>query len=1019
MVMLIFKNSLRKIRKSLGRFLSLILIVILGTSFFAGVRETASDMIKTLDHYYDETSLYDFKIISTMGLTEDDLASVKDIDSVEKVEGAYSFDTLVDGNVIKVLSLTDEMNKVTLVDGSMPTNNNECLVEDGFAKIGDEITLGENSADYVKNDTYKVVGTINSSSYIYDNKGIATVGDGKLDSFIYILKDNFDIDYYTELYILAKDSQDATSYLDDYKEIVEGLDSQLQELRPLRETARYEEILQEAMSEIISQQEELEKVKATSEQEFQEAKNELDQRANELADARIEYQNAVNQIEAKRREMDSTFSNGFAEIASAREQINTTLSSLNLTIEELDGRLGEITATITALETQLESLDESSVEYQTIKAQVESLTNTKNEIETLINTNNQINNEEQTLIDSQNTWNNQYNSIWAELNSNYQSIKEGEEAINAGYQEYDTNYNQYLEEIANYEAEIAKAKDEVNSLEKPVWYLLTREDITGYTAFYESATKVDSIAQVFPIFFILIAFLMSLNTMSRMVEEQRSEIGAFISLGIRKSTIAFSYLLYVLLACVVGLIVGLVLGYTIIPHVLYTVYAAAFTIPDLITYANPFACILIIVITLILMSVVTLVSLSKYFRLVPATVLRPEAPKVGKKIFLERISILWNRLSFSWKVTLRNLFRYKKRIIMTVIGIAGCTALLLTGFGIRDSLNQIMEKQFDEIQLYDAMFLLNEEIAPDQANEYDNLLTGEVKEFIKSNVSSYTFKADNKNLDFTLISFMEDEKDINDYVVLKDLEGNPLSLSDNGAIITEKMAENLNAKVGSNIEVRNSDNELFIIHVVGICENYINNYLYMNETYYEEVFGNTNYNAYLANLNSNKDQEELANHLLENGNFTTIQFTADSMDMFYDIIGGMNNIVYLIIAFSTFLAITVLYNLTIININERTREIATLKVLGFRDKEVSTYVYRETIILTIIGIIVGIFLGFALNSFVLMIAETDEILFTKEIALLSYILTFVIIILFSVIVQIITYFILRKIDMIDSLKSVE
>lgn len=353
---------------------------------------------------------------------------------------------------------------------------------------------------------------------------------------------------------------------------------------------------------------------------------------------------------------------------------------------------------------------------------------------------------------------------------------------------------------------------------------------------------------------------------------------------------------------------------------------------------------------------------------------------------------------------------------MTVLGISGCTALLLTGFGIKDSLSDLLDIQFNDITHYDATLVLNDDVNLDDVNKSltDNNLTN----YINTNISSFTFKADNKNLDFTLIAFMNDEK-INDYVTLKSVDGKDLNLSDDGVIITEKMASLLDAEVGKNISIRNSDNELFVVKVSGICQNYISNYLYMNSTYYEEIFGDNNYNSFLVNLDDSTDTEKLSNNLLDTDYFGAIQYTEDNMDMFNDIIAGMNNIVYLIIAFSSFLAITVLYNLTIININERKREIATLKVLGFRDREVSSYVYRETIILTIVGIIVGIFLGFSLNTFVLMIAETDEILFIKIIKPLSYVIAFIIIIIFSIIVQVITYFILKRIDMIDSLKSVE
>ena len=1011
--MLIFKNSFRKIWKSKGRFLSLILIVILGTSFFAGIRETASDMIKTLDNYYDETNLYDFKIVSTMGLTNDDIKSLEEIDGISKVEGSYSFDTLIDGEVVKVSAISN-ISKVTLVSGRMPENNNECLGEDGVYEIDDSITIDDDT--YLNNNTCKIVGTIKSSSYIYENKGISTIGDGKLDSLIYTPKDNFKLDYYTEIYIEAEGAKEELSYSDEYNAIISDVNDKLQELRPLRETARYEEILKEAMDKVTDAENELNRVKQENETKFNDALTELNSNRIELDSALESYNSNLARLNKTKESTETELNNGFVTLDNAKSEFNNALSNASLTVESLQPTLDTINSNIKTVEEELANLDESDSLYETLNATLAELNNNKTNIETLISTNNTLIEQEETLNDSLDTWNREYSKSLSRLNSAKEEIDNGYVELNKGYEEYNTNYNLYLLEIANYETEINDAKAEIQNIEKPVWYLLTREDLTGYTSFYESATKVDSIAAVFPIFFILIAFLMAFNTMNRMIEEERSEIGALVSIGIRKSTICFSYLLYVFIACVLGLVIGLSIGYTLIPRILYTVYAASFTIPSLSTYANPYACLIIVLTTIILMSLVVFITLIKDFRLAPATILRPEAPKSGKKILLERIKPFWNHLSFSWKITLRNLFRYKKRIFMTVLGIAGCTALLLTGFGIKDSLSDLLDIQYGEITHYDTTLVLNDDVNKDDV--INSLTDNNLTDYIETNISSFTFKADAKNLDFTLIAFMSDNN-INDFVTLKSLDGDDLNLSDNGVIITEKMAQALDVKVGENISIRNSDNELYIVRVSGICENYIGNYLYMNSNYYEEIFNDDNFNSFLVNLSDNVDREELSNSLLETGYFGAIQYTTDNMEMFNDIIAGMNNIVYLIIAFSSFLAITVLYNLTIININERKREIATLKVLGFRDREVSSYVYRETIILTIVGIIFGIFLGFSLNTFILMIAETDEILFIKTIKPLSYILSFIIIVIFSIIVQVITYFILKRIDMIDSLKSVE
>ena len=416
------------------------------------------------------------------------------------------------------------------------------------------------------------------------------------------------------------------------------------------------------------------------------------------------------------------------------------------------------------------------------------------------------------------------------------------------------------------------------------------------------------------------------------------------------------------------------------------------------------------------MSFVTYITLYRDFKIMPANLLRPEAPKMGKRVFLEKIGFLWKRLSFTWKVTIRNLFRYKKRIIMTLIGITGCTALLLTGFGIQDSISSVMDIQFGNIQVYDAVVMLDETVTEESSEVNTILDENGITEKSYVNMENYTFEVNNKNLDIYVMAF-QNASSVDSFVHLKDEGGNSIGLSDNGAVITQKTAELLHVNVGDTISIRNSENTLFVLKVNGITENYVNHYIYMNMNYYNQIMGETEYNSLILNMDG--DVEEVGNKLMESGHFSGIQYSSDTMEMFLDVINSLNNIVFLVIGFSTFLAITVLYNLTTINISERTREIATLKVLGFHDKEVSSYVYRETMLLTIVGIIIGFGLGVLLNYFVMTVAETEEILFLKTVLPISYLYTFLIMIVFTVLVQIVTHFILKTINMIDSLKSVE
>ena len=1003
--MLILKNTLRKIKHSFGRFITLILIIAIGSAFFAGVRETSSDMIKTMDEYYDATNLMDFRIISTMGLTNDDLEALKNLENTQIIEENYTYETVIDGDATKIYGLTENINNVTLVSGSLPTSDNECLVLAGSYNIGDTITIEDsNYQDYLKNNTFKVVGTVNSSMYIYNNLGMSTVSDGKLDNVIYINKDNFNMDYYTEIYLIAKNSQEETSYRDEYDEVIANLNTELEKLAPIQETKRYEQIKTEAMEEIYDAREEINNLKAENEAKFNDALAELNSAQNQINAGYNEINKGFAELETQKNSVLNELNNEEATLDNSLATINSNLANLGITTNSIAESITELNNQITSITNLLASLDDTNPEYVTYQAM---LTNLK----TLVSSLNSIQNGYTKINNARTQFDSTYNDTINTLNANKNNLDKEQETLNEGFKEYNANYAEFQDEIAKGMQEIADAEAEIANLEKPEWYLFNREDNSGYTTFLESATKIDSIAAVFPLFFIAVAFLMCLNTMTRMIEEERTEIGIFTSLGISNFQIIFSYIFYVLIATIIGLLIGLSIGYTVVPHVLYNVYTQAYVIPGLKTYVNIPICISIIEVCVITMSLVTFIAVTAKFKNSPANLLRPASPKSGRKVLLEKINFLWKRISFSWKVTIRNLFRYKKRIIMTLIGISGCTALLLTGFGIKDSISEIVEIQYGEIETYDALAVLDNPVTEKSSEINEFLSQNSISNPLYAYMETLTFAANNKNIDVYSLAFATNS--IDKYFNLKDLDGNDLELNDEGAIITEKIAKILNVNIGDTITLRDNNNEIYVIKISGISKNYINNYVYMNTNYYNLVFGDISYNTIIANIGNKGDT------LMASDYFSNIQYTEDNMSMLQDIFDSMNNIVFLIIGFSSVLAITVLYNLTTINISERVREIATLKVLGFNDKEISMYVYRETIILTIFGIIIGLLLGIGLNAFVLTVAETDEIIFAKEIHYLSYILAIVIMIIFTIVVQIITNFILKKINMIDSLKSVE
>ena len=1009
---LLFKNSFLKIKKSFGRFLSLLVIVALGVGFFAGLRETSPSMLKTADSYYKEYNLMDYKIISTMGLTNDDVLSLAEIDDVAIIEPSYSLDALVNGSVIRVHSLV-KINTPKLIEGRMPVADDECLADRLNFNLDDIVVLEKEALDDdLKNNEFKVVGLVDSVLYVNEEKGITNIGNGKLSSFIFINIDNFLFDYYTEVYLIANKSKDAVSYSANYDKELKGLNDKLLQLKPIREMKRYEEILREAKSKIIEIEIELEEEVQKARLELAGAKKELDDGQKKLDDGYEEINQAKERLAKEKRENSSLIKNGWTQIEQGKLKYKQGLEQANIVEGELD-------STIKELEDYLLMLPEDSDEYNVqlqmlgqLKYALENLSKLKIAKEEILESEKQLKNNES-------KFNAEILAAENKIAESEVELLEAEEELRDGYQEYEDGVNKLEKEIKDANEEIALAKSDLDKIEKPIWYLLDRTKNIGYSSFSDDALKVSAIAEIFPVFFIIIVYFMSLNTMTRMVEEERNEMGILASIGYSKFRIINSYLFYVLMATILGMFLGLFFGYNIIPRTIYSIYNSVYILPGLEIFIKVMPLLIIIITTLFLMLTVTLMASLKELKDYPSNLMRPKAPKIGKKVLLERITLVWHRLSFTWKVTIRNMFRYKKRVIMTVVGIAGSTALLLTGFGLKDGIGGIVDLQYNNIIKYDALFILDKETESLNDDISSLLMEKGIENYNLITQETYTFFTNNKDHDINLI-VSANPQEINNYVQLKSiLTDEQIIIPDYGVVITKKMAKLLDLEKGDNLEIRNSENELFVLYVSDIVENYTLHYLYMSPEYYEKAFEkDIKYNAIISNFDGD-NKDELSEKLLASGEIVAVNYTSNNAKMFTDIIKNLNKIVYLIIGASSLLAFVVLYNLTTINITERIREIATLKVLGFYDREVSSYVYRETIILTMIGIFVGFFLGVVLHRFVMITAEVDNVLFLKEIKFLSYVYSFLLMILFTSAVQFFTNLKLLKINMIDSLKSVE
>lgn len=611
-----------------------------------------------------------------------------------------------------------------------------------------------------------------------------------------------------------------------------------------------------------------------------------------------------------------------------------------------------------------------------------------------------------------------------ELEQGRAELEEARNQLAEANQTYESQKEEALAKIAAAEEEIRTAERQL--VEIPVqWFVYTRDANPGYSGFGDDARRIGAVARVFPFFFFLVAALVCLTTMTRMVEEERMQVGTLKALGYSNLAIAAKYLLYALLASLLGSIIGLLTGFWIFPATIMRAYGIMYQIPEFLTPPHFDKGVLSVGLAMGTTVFAALAASLNELRAVPAALMQPRAPKPGKRIFLEYVRPLWQRLSFSQKLAARNVFRYRQRLLMTVIGIAGCTALLLTGFGLKDSINAIVGKQFDEIFLYDGQLMINTENNGAE-QELDRLLAAntDLSSSMKVMQESVTIVGENASMTHAAsLVVPEDASRIDTYFDLHERQtGNQLSLFTGGAIISEKLADLMRLQTGDTLTFTDSENRTYTVPVSGIMENYLTHYIFMSAEAFDRItFRAPAYNGAVFNFTDATDmdeqafQEDLLAHEVVLGSF----FTGKLAEEFSKTIGSLNLVVLVLIISAGALAFVVLYNLISINITERVREIATIKVLGFRDLEVSAYVFRENVVLTVLGTLAGLLTGVFLHRYVMDTMEIDTIMFGKAIHWSSYLLSVLLTLLFSFLVNAVMHGRLRRIKMVESLKSVE
>lgn len=723
--------------------------------------------------------------------------------------------------------------------------------------------------------------------------------------------------------------------------------------------------------------------------QYEDGKSQISQANWQLTEAKREY-------EEQKKEVDDAFAEADAQLADAKAQLDDAKQQLDDGWQEiLDGEQ-ELADAKAEIEENEQKLLDAKTE---IEEGWQELLDGEAEI---ADGEQQIAENEQKLIDGR------------------ADLEEGRQELDDGWQEYEDGKQEAEQELADGRQEIMDGRDELASLERPEWYVLGRGTNVGYASFEGDCDRMESLSTVFPTMFFLVAALVALTTMTRMVDEERSVIGAYKALGYGRLRIASKYLIYAAVPSVLGSLFGIVLGNQTLPRICWSAYLMMYRGPDLLVVHQPvfntIGCVASAACTL----GATAFACRSELRETPASLLQPKAPKAGKRIFLEYIRPLWKRLKFTQKVTCRNLFLYKRRLFMTIVGIAGATGLLLTGFGIKDSVSGIVEKQYSEIYRYDTIISLKDNEVSDGAREildgdsFDGWMTVMKK-------STDLMAGDASYSGYVLVP--ENAEDLGTYINLRDRKtGESVEFTEGSVLVTEKLAGLLGVDVGGTITIENESGRRVDFTVTGIVENYVYHYLYISPELYEsemnEPFEPSEIDAVCVETDG-EARETIAAQLQEQEGVATAGFTEDTRASFDDLVESLNSIILVIIFCAGALAFVVLYNLTNINVTERQRELATIKVLGFRDGEVAGYIYRETSLLTILGCAVGLAFGVLMHSFVIQTVEVDMVMFGRTVEPLSFVYSALLTLLFAVIVDLVMYPKLKKIDMVESLKSVD
>lgn len=1069
----ILKTTFREIKSSFGRYMAILLIIALGVGFFSGLKIAYESMVYSGDRYYENLNFYDCHLLSTIGFDEDAAETLAEEEGVLAAEGAKSADIIMiaeDGTeeVMKTMSLPSKVNTLEIVTGRLPEKASECVVDAtkySEEDLGKKLVISEENeeedSELFAEKEYTIVGVVRSPLYAVYTRGTTSLGSGSIHAFIYLMDEAYDMDYDTEIYVQFE--KDTYIYSDEYEDLMDAKEKDWERITQNVADARYDRIYAEAKEEIDDADTTLAEEKADAEKELNDALEELNDGRDQIADGESQLASAKKTLadnEATFATKEEEYQDGVKEYNKNKKTFDKGKKQYEKAVKEYETGYAEYERSVAEYETGKTAYDASELEYQAALAQYEAgkeymtpeqratteqqlatwratLDQTKTALEaaktqldtakttfatakaTLDVEGAKITAGEKELKKAKKTLDKagkqiaeakkQFADAKSQINQSEKDLASAKQELEDGQAEYDDAKAEFETEIADAEEEIADARKELEDLESPEVFVLGRNTNAGYVGFENDSAIISGVARVFPIFFFLVAALVCMTTMARMVEEQRTQIGVLKALGYSGGAIIGKYVTYSGSGAIIGSIIGFASGTWVFSLVIWTTYKMMYDMGDLRYVLDLKLALGCTAVALLCSAGTTFVACHQELRDMAATLMRPKAPRVGKRVMLERIPAIWNRLKFLDKVSVRNLFRYKKRFFMMIIGVSGCTALIVTGMGIRDSIATIADTQYGNIALYDMVV----------GTEKDITVAG-VKETMRVTSTSADVEANKVTKGMTIL-VPDQDVEFDHFMNLHTEDGEEVALpGENEILLSYKMAEDFKVDVGDEVNLQNEDLQGGTAVVSGIYENFFDHFVVMNQATYEQLFGEApELNQMYVNVEENEDVKKVATLFMREDDVSQVVVSQDIENNFSDMMKSLDYVVILVLVFAALLAFVVIYNLNNINITERIREIATIKVLGFYKEESNSYVFRENFIMTLIASLVGIVLGYYLHVFVMGQIKVDNVAFDVHVEPISYVVAIIFTLIFNQIVNIFMSGKLEKIDMAESLKSVE